>query len=47
MYDMTKINFNMENELFKKFKKYCVDVGKSMTDVLVEQIKEVVEKNGN
>ena len=39
---MTKINFNVENELFKKFKKYCVDVGKGMTEVLVEQIKELV-----
>ncbi len=42
MYNMKKINFNIEDGLYKNFKKYCVDVGESMTDVLIDFIESEV-----
>lgn len=37
---MKKINFNLNEDLFKKFKKHCVDIDKTMTDVFIELIKK-------
>jgi len=42
---MKKINFNLKNDLHKRFKKHCVDRDKSMTDVFIEMIKKELKSN--
>ncbi len=38
-----QVSFFIDNDLFKKFSKKCIDVEKSKTDVLVELIKEFIK----
>ncbi len=40
---MIRLNFNIDNDLHKKFKKYCIDEEKSMTKILTEIIKKMVD----
>lgn len=43
---MKKINFNLSNELFEKFKKYCIDCNNcTMTSKIIELIKEELKSN--
>ena len=39
---MVRLNFNIDNELHKKFKKYCVDEEKSMTEILIKIIDDLI-----
>lgn len=40
---MKTITFNIEEDLLKEFKKYCIDYDITMTDFLLEKIKEVIK----
>ena len=42
---MKNINFNLSDELFKKFKKHCVDLNCTMTKKIVDLIKEELKSN--
>lgn len=42
---MKKINFNLNEDLYKKFKKYCVDKDKTMTTMFIELINKELELN--
>lgn len=37
---MAKINFNLNEKLYRNFKKYSVDQKESMTKILIRLIKE-------
>ncbi len=40
---MVRLNFIIDDELHKKFKKYCIDENKSMTKILIEAIKNMTD----
>lgn len=46
MYNMKKINFNLDDELYRDFKKYCIDISETMTNILVKLIKEEIGNHG-
>lgn len=39
-----QVSFFIENEVFKKFSKKCIDLEKSKTHVIVELIKNFVKE---
>lgn len=40
---MKKIVFNINDKLYKEFKKYCIDVEMTMTDFLINCIKNIFD----
>lgn len=38
---MKKIVFNINEPLYKEFKKYCIDAETTMTDFLINCIKDI------
>lgn len=42
---MQKINFIIDREVFIQFKKICVEKQRTMTDVLIDLIKEYIDTN--
>jgi len=38
-----KINFLIDDILYKKFKKYCIDNDDTMTNILIQFIKEKIK----
>jgi len=42
---MKKINFWIKDDLFRKFKKHCVDKDKTMTDIFIKMIKKELKSN--
>jgi len=44
---MKKIVFNIDENLFKNFKKYCIDEEITMTDFFITTIKEILEHENN
>lgn len=40
---MKKISFNIDEDLFKNFKKYCIDQEMTMTNFLISMIKDAVK----
>jgi len=42
---MKRICVDVDEELFKRFSKKCIDVGKTKMDVLRELIRKWVEEN--
>ena len=42
---MGNFNFEIPEELHKKFKVYSIHKGKDMRDILVEQIKKIIKND--
>lgn len=38
-----KINFLIGEDLYKRFKKYCIDNDETMTNILIKLIKEEIQ----
>ena len=42
---MNRITFEVNNELYKKFKKFCVDCNSTMTKKIINLIEEELKSN--